>query len=260
MTSCSPPSSSSAPRSSLRSIEREVRIGRALDVVILTVSNTDGMVNAAAKNRRQVVPRVEQVAKNRGLLLAAARDVFRELGYAGASLDEIAKRAGFSKGAVYSHFRSKADLFLSLLEERIEQRATGQRKMSGDPMNESDVAGLLRQVTALSRSDPLWRLAVLEFRVVAARDAALTARYAAAHRRALQGICETLRAMFDALGTEPRWEIETLAVAAFALDTGGFLEDAVNPGSVSTDQVAALFSQLAGLPAGPNDEGPEVVP
>jgi len=212
------------------------------------------------RRTRQVVPRVEQVAKNRGLLLAAARDVFRELGYAGASLDEIAERAGFSKGAVYSHFRSKADLFLSLLEERIEQRATGQRKMSGDPMNESDVAGLLRQVTALSRSDPLWRLAVLEFRVVAARDAALTARYAAAHRRALEGICETLRAMFDALGTEPRWEIETLAVAAFALDTGGFLEDAVNPGSVSTDQVAALFSQLAGLPAGANDEEPEVVP
>jgi AcrR family transcriptional regulator len=209
-------------------------------------------VRRAARGRR-AVPRVEQVARNRGQLLAAAREVFGELGYARASLDEIAERAGFTKGAVYSHFRSKADLFLSLLEERIERRAAGQREMAARPMSAADVAEMVRRVTSLSRADPQWRLAVLEFRVVAARDGDLNARYAAAHRKALDGLAETLRTLFAELGTEPRLPIEHLAFVAFALDTGGFLEDTAVAGAMSTDDVAALFSHLAGLPPAPDE-------
>jgi AcrR family transcriptional regulator len=198
--------------------------------------------------RRRVVPRAEQVATNRRQLLAAARDVFGELGYARASLDEIADRAGFTKGAVYSHFRSKADLFLSLLEERIEQRAAAQREQATTTMSASDVSTLLRQVVSVSRADPRWRLAVLEFRVVAARDEELNARYAAAHRKALDGLVETVRAMFAALRTEPRLPLEVVAALAFALDNGGFLEDAAIPGSMPSERVAELVGDIAGLP------------
>ena len=199
--------------------------------------------------RRPVVPRAEQVASNRRQLLTAARDVFGELGYARASLDEIADRAGFTKGAVYSHFRSKADLFLSLLEEQIEQRATGQRDQASGTMTAPEVATMVRQVVSLSRADPRWRLAVLEFRVVAARDEQLNARYAAAHRKATDGLVETVGAMFRALGTQPRVPIEDLAAIAFALDSGGFLEDVAIPGSMPSECVAELFSHLAGLPS-----------
>jgi AcrR family transcriptional regulator len=198
-----------------------------------------------------VVPRVEQVAQNRRQLLTAARDVFGELGYAGASLDAIAERAGFTKGAVYSHFRNKSDLFLSLLEERIDRRADVQRRLASRVAGPADIAAIVRQVTSQSRSDPQWRLAVLEFRVVAARDDELNARYAAAHRRALDELAGTLRTFFAALGTEPQLPVEQLAFVAFTLDTGGFLEDAAIPGAVPTDDVAALFCHIAGLPALP---------
>src|SRR6476619_3294535 len=86
----------------------------------------------ATVRRRRGLPRAEQVARNRADLLAAAGQVFRELGYSGASLDAIADAAGFSKGAVYSHFTSKADLFLSLLEDRIEERRQLQRSAIED--------------------------------------------------------------------------------------------------------------------------------
>jgi AcrR family transcriptional regulator len=195
-----------------------------------------------------VIPRTEQVATNRRQLLAAARDVFGEWGYARASLDEIADRAGFTKGAVYSHFRSKADLFLSLLEERIGQRAAAQREQVTATMTASDVATLVRHVVSVSRTDPAWRLAVLEFRVVAARDETLNARYAVAHRKAMEGLVETMRTIFAALDTEPLAPIEELGAIAFALDNGGFLEDVAIPGSVPSDRVAELFSYLAGLP------------
>src|SRR4051812_30880732 len=55
----------------------------------------------------------------RDRLLAAGRELFAEVGYQRASLDAIAGRAGFSKGAVYSNFTSKEELFLALLEHEV---------------------------------------------------------------------------------------------------------------------------------------------
>lgn len=60
--------------------------------------------------------RVQSQAATREKLLDAARTVFAREGYGGTSIDRIADEAGFSKGAVYSNFKSKEDLFLALLE------------------------------------------------------------------------------------------------------------------------------------------------
>ena len=48
----------------------------------------------------------------RNLLLDAAEEVFTAKGFEGASLDEIADTAGYTRGAIYKHFADKADLFL----------------------------------------------------------------------------------------------------------------------------------------------------
>src|SRR5262249_59530306 len=69
------------------------------------------------------------VARNREAVLAAARRVFIDKGYAGATLDAIAEEAGFSKGVMYSQFESKADLFLTLLERRIDERSAQDRRI-----------------------------------------------------------------------------------------------------------------------------------
>jgi AcrR family transcriptional regulator len=74
--------------------------------------------------------RAEQAARNRALVLDAARRVFLARGYHGATLEQIADEAGFSKGVVYSQFESKADLFLALLEARISERAAESARMA----------------------------------------------------------------------------------------------------------------------------------
>lgn len=61
--------------------------------------------------------RAERRRDTRSRLLAAAAQVFARRGLQGASLDEVAEHAGFSKGAVYSNFRSKDDLVLAVLED-----------------------------------------------------------------------------------------------------------------------------------------------
>src|SRR5580704_11172391 len=49
----------------------------------------------------------------------AARSVFSERGYAGASIELIARAAQLSVGAIYLYFRSKEDLYVSLIEDAL---------------------------------------------------------------------------------------------------------------------------------------------
>jgi AcrR family transcriptional regulator len=52
----------------------------------------------------------------RELLLDAAKDVFSRRGFEGAALEEIAENAGFTRGAIYKHFRDKEELFVAVNE------------------------------------------------------------------------------------------------------------------------------------------------
>lgn len=51
-------------------------------------------------------------------ILDAAQSLFGELGFENTQLDEVATRAGCSRGAIYAHYKSKEDLFLALMEHR----------------------------------------------------------------------------------------------------------------------------------------------
>ncbi len=64
----------------------------------------------------------EEAEKTRQAVIDAALDVFSEKGYAKATFDEIAARAGFTKGAVYWYFRNKADLVVALIGEYMERK------------------------------------------------------------------------------------------------------------------------------------------
>lgn len=54
-----------------------------------------------------------------GDIVAAALEMFGEKGFAGARIEEIAKRAGVSKGTLYLYFETKADIFRAVVEETV---------------------------------------------------------------------------------------------------------------------------------------------
>ena len=58
--------------------------------------------------------RERRLERTRSLLLDAAEEVFAEKGFTPASLDDIARAAGYTKGAIYKHFSTKEDLFLAV--------------------------------------------------------------------------------------------------------------------------------------------------
>jgi AcrR family transcriptional regulator len=68
---------------------------------------------------RQRRTRDEQRAETRSRLLDAAAEVIAARGLDGASIDEIAERAGYTRGAFYSNFSGKPELLVELCEQRL---------------------------------------------------------------------------------------------------------------------------------------------
>ncbi len=105
-------------------------------------------------------------------ILAAARQVFAEQGYLGATLDEVAASAGLTKGAIYWHFASKSDLFLALLQAYCQEQAAllpqafELASSAGDPVARLNTL-LLELLPA--RQDLVWPRLLTEF-MASSRD------------------------------------------------------------------------------------------
>jgi AcrR family transcriptional regulator len=186
--------------------------------------------------------RTGQAERNRALVLAAARRVFLACGYHGATLEQIADEAGFSKGVVYSRFDSKADLFLALLEARIEERAAENAGLA-ESLPDGDLTVLLDHFARGDHAIPGWQLLVIEFRVHAARDAELSRRYAAAHARTVDALAGVLVTFCARTGQTPAVAPQRLAELALALSVGAALEQAADPDALGGNQLARQLVQ-----------------
>lgn len=193
------------------------------------------------KNR---LSRIEQTERNRSLLLAAARRVFMARGYQGATLEQIAEEAGFSKGVVYSQFRNKADLFLALLEERIEKRAAENAELAAGLAGESGVAAIFEHAAHVARTEPEWGLLVIEFRVHAARDPEVNRRYASAHARTIENLAEVFATAYERGGEEPAFPPRQMAEMMLAIGAGAQLEQAADPDALQGPLVAELLTRV----------------
>lgn len=90
-------------------------------------------------NRRSQAERREET---RGQLLAAARKLFAEKGYADTSTPEIVAAAGVTRGALYHHFADKTALFAAVVEQEHADRAAA-IEAAGDTMPADPLAALL---------------------------------------------------------------------------------------------------------------------
>jgi AcrR family transcriptional regulator len=188
--------------------------------------------------------RTEQSERNRGLLLAAARRVFLERGYHGASVDQIADAAGFSTGVVYSQFGGKAELFLALLEARIAERAAGNARAVEGLSGDEGLARLLEHAASVDGTEPEWGLLVIEFRVHAARDPELSRRYAAAHQRTLAGMERTVTGLYQRAGQPSPLPPADLARLLVVFGAGARLEQVAEQGPSPATLLAGLLARL----------------
>ena len=188
--------------------------------------------------------RVEKSAATRSELLDAARRVFVERGYHGASLDLVAGEAGYTKGAVYSAFGSKGQMFLAVYEREVDERWTRiehevhAHVAAGESFDFG--AESARDFFERFQAERAWTLALLEFRLHAARDPELNRRYAEGHRRVLERLEGVLR---SAAGATPEAASEA-ALAIVAFSNGFVLEHLVLPDDASRERYVATGSAV----------------
>jgi AcrR family transcriptional regulator len=139
-------------------------------------------------------------------LLAAAAQVFAERGFHGASLDEVAAVAGFTKGAVYSNFRNKEDLFVALFKANYDRETEALRAAlegSEVPPEDrlSDFVALIRDQT--SESGGNFPLLYQEFWLYAARNPSARELLTQTDDEAMQAVAELIESERDRWGMQP---------------------------------------------------------
>ena len=190
------------------------------------------------------MPRLTQAERKhqtRTELVATARELFLELGFHGASLDLIADRAGYSKGAVYSNFASKDDLFLAVLDAHFEQRARALADVLFDEARlEDSYRAVARSMTAADEGEPRWTPLLLEFWAHASRRPALRAAVAERRERFFTVIAGLIDELGSRHGVRFRIPPKEIARGSNALARGIALDRLLAPGTVSAD----LFEQM----------------
>ena len=188
--------------------------------------------------------RSERRAQTRTALLDAAGRVFVERGFAGASVEAIAAEAGYTRGAFYSNFSSKEELFVALLQERAFalMRALARESAGLTPAEVGARSAELHAQPAAAWMTRLW----LEVLAHAGRDAQ-TRRLTAGFWTETRAIgAEQIARTYDEAGLEPPVDPRELASAFIALDIGLGLQRFVDPDAVSLDDYPRLFDLLFG--------------
>ena len=158
--------------------------------------------------------------------------MFRRRGFHGTSLDEVAESAGFSKGAVYSNFAGKDELFLALLDRELEHRtAAVESSLDGGRLGDEAARAMARAYGRLLRDDPAWTLLIIEFAAHAARREPLREELAARNRAIRERMAAAVRRL---AGGEPPGGVsaEFVALSAMTLGSGIALEHVIDPEGV----------------------------
>lgn len=188
--------------------------------------------------------RAEQQAETRAALLAAGERVFLERGFAGASVEAIAAAASFTRGAFYSNFESKEQLFAELLQERVYKRYAEmiERDTAREsPLSLREVGEELAQVQANAGGQWLFRL-WLELLAHAGRDEhfrAIAADFWTENRKRIAAMIE--QSYGDRI---PPAAPDRLASAMIALDIGLALQHFVDENAAPLDLYPELYELL----------------
>ena len=126
--------------------------------------------------------RAEKRERTREELISAADSLFTGQGFHATSVDEIALEAGYTKGAVYSNFASKDELFLAVYDAHAvgRQRAYAQA-VAGTSTLEEGLRAMSWEMTGGVYADPRWVPVLIEFWTHASRQEALCRQVSERH-------------------------------------------------------------------------------
>ena len=180
-------------------------------------------------------------------LLDAALETFAEQGFAAASVEDVCSRGGFTRGAFYSSFRTKDELFAALMHREVERDLARAADMLTGLGDEPDpVTAAVDRSLALFRVGRVWTLVTTEYVLHAARHpeaAEVLRRY----RREMQdSLVELIAPALAGAGLHLRVPAAELMRAVFALHAGMTVLSLTDPAEADGLRRDALLMLVRG--------------
>lgn len=198
--------------------------------------------------------RAESQERTRSLLLDSAERVFATEGFDGASLDRIAANAGFTRGAIYSNFVNKADLFVKVLDRRLERRRDEIREILSESGTTDAFLEVLRSrqlSPAQSDETMIWFKLRAEFRLHALRSTAAAEQLAVHERQEREAYARAAEHLLGQMGVPMPAAPKLVAAILLALDESLSRQHLTDPEDVPetsyADAVALLLEAARAL-------------
>jgi AcrR family transcriptional regulator len=206
--------------------------------------------------------------ETRERVLEAAERLFLTRGYTRVTVEDIAGKAGYTRGAVYSSFGGKDEIFVALIDSRFDgQLARAWEHVAGTLSGPERIAALGRWLAAEFQRSRDWGTAEIEFAAHAAGKPELRARLTDMQRAGRKELADFLTEQCAAVGSEPPFDPEVLALVISSLARGLMIEWMVDATTDVAGVFATAFNHLLGAggaahtsapqPARPTDNRPE---
>ncbi|MDH0090136.1 TetR/AcrR family transcriptional regulator [Achromobacter mucicolens] len=180
--------------------------------------------------------------QTRQRLLDAAQSIFLSKGFVAASVEDIAEQAGYTRGAFYSNFSSKSELFLQLLKRDHENVMADMRAIfeAGESRSQMEARVLDYYSKHFRENDCflLW----MEGKLQAARDPDFRVGFVACLRELRAATTEYIRQFSARFGTPLPLPAEQLAVGLLALSDGMQFSYAFDPQAVTPEMTEAVLA------------------
>ncbi|WP_439947396.1 TetR/AcrR family transcriptional regulator [Streptomyces sp. BBFR109] len=210
----------------------------------------------------------------RAALTDSALALFTEKGFHATSISDIVERAGLTRGAFYSNYRDKEELFLALYDAHTErllselrEAATAPRPEPGSGTDSASGTGsgsgsgvhpvmqLHERVTGRTPQERQWFMVSMEFTLHAARHPEVARALAVHENRLTEGLAEVVTTALAGAGRRPDLDPEDLARLLVAAFEGLTARQLVHGTGEPTERLLTHLMNALSAPLGPSDEG-----
>ena len=182
-------------------------------------------------------------------IVQAAREEFVEHGYGGTSVAQVATRAGFTKGAVYSNFGGKPELFAASMQEYFADLVGGAfadalAAAAAAPVELTPARAMARVLAADVLLGERWPALLAEFRTVVTAEPRLVDLYADLRVVQRGQLVEALRRAGDQVALKADLDLEVAATLLLTCVHGLSVERSAAPEAMPNALVEALFTHV----------------
>ncbi|PJN38547.1 TetR family transcriptional regulator [Streptomyces sp. CB02959] len=204
----------------------------------------------------------------RAALTESAWVLFTEKGFHATSISDIVERAGLTRGAFYSNYRDKEELFLTLYDTHTDRLLTELEDATSRPEpGKHPLVQLQERIACRTQEERQWFLVSMEFTLHAARHPVVAEQLAVHEERLTQGLTEVLTAALARTGSRPVVPTDGLTRLLVALFEGLTAQRLIHGTAHHTQDLVpqvihaltgpAHATTASGVQAEPGPDGPQ---